>query len=584
MHIKNVIKRFFLILKKSILFSPNFFLIKLIITLLGVMVSAINMIFPKYLLLALKSQNVYVFFLTVIIIVSTSFFLNSIIIFLNPQMSSASEEMNAKVIDEFLKKSISIQLSSFEEKGFYNKYTLVFEKCCEIFQTVNVIFFQAISAVIQVLVILFILSWMDKFYLCILLFFACFQTFIGNLIKRINYQYRVKMVKNSKYLNYLYRLFNIPEFMRDVRINSLFNFIFAKKQKVSQKIINDTFETQQNISKKSLAQNAASLFETIIITTYFGYMVIKGKIWIDTFVVSQNSYTQLKNAMLNILSLYNNLYENDLYILDYFKFLNSENEIKSGNMLIEKNVEEIEFVNVFFSYSNSWKNAINNISFKIRKGEKILITGQNGSGKTTLIKLLLRLYEPNSGTILINGIDIKKYAIEELRKSISVLFQDYAVYAFTIYENICLGRNISENEIENTLEAVGLKKVIEQLSLGIETPISCQIDDNGIELSGGEKQRLATARTLLKDSKVIIFDEPTSNLDALTKKKIFKALLSDNERITIIISHDLSFSCEVSKIVCLNNGNLVETGTHEQLLKNTRGVYATLYNNFIEGK
>ena len=197
--------------------------------------------------------------------------------------------------------------------------------------------------------------------------------------------------------------------------------------------------------------------------------------------------------------------------------------------------------------------------------------------------MLLRLYDPSAGTILINGIDIKKYAIDELRNSISILFQDYAVYAFSVYENICLGRNINDNKIDNILEAVGLKQLIEQLSLGINTPISCQLHDNGIEFSGGEKQRLATARTILKECNVVIFDEPTSNLDAITKKKIFKTLLSDKEKTIIIISHELSIVQEVSKIVCLNNGMIEGIGTHEQLMENTKGVYAALYKKFYEG-
>ena len=386
MNIKNVIKRFFLILKKSIDFSPKFFFVRITITLLGVGVSMINIVFPKYLLLALKEKDTTKLFLTVLINASVSFVINSIITFLNPHVSASSEKLNAKVIDEFLNKSISLRLSSFEEKGFYNKYTLIFEKCCEIFQTVNNIFFQAISAITQILVIIYILSWMDKTYLCVLLITVCFQSIIGNLIKKINYEYRVKLVKNSKRLNYLYRLFNIPEFMRDVRINSLFDFILVKKQGISQIIINDTFSAQKDIRKKAFVQNLVSLVETIFITIYLGYMFLKGKIWIDTFVVSQNSYMQLKNALLKILSLYNNLYENDLYVADYIDFLNYENEIVYGNTQLEnKVVKAIEFKNVSFSYPNNCKNVLNDVSLKISKGEKVSKFEYN------LVPLILKL-------------------------------------------------------------------------------------------------------------------------------------------------------------------------------------------------
>lgn len=581
----NIVTNFFMILKRSIKFSPKLFFVKLLTAVLSSVVNILNIFYLKYLLFSLKEPNQPLFWSVLIGFTGGVLFLKSFVIFLNPYVATYNEELDAKVMDEFLKKSISIQLNSFEKKGFYNKYNLIFEKCCEIFRTVNNIFFQVVSNCIQIIVIIFILSWMDMFFVLVLAFSSCFHTMITKKIKKLNYRYRTNIIDASKKLNYLYRLFNIPEFMRDVRVNCLENFIFYKKQNISQKIINETNITQKKISNKLFQQDIISSIENIVITIYLGYMLITGKIWIDTFIAAQNSYKQLKSSVFSLFSLYNNLYENDLYTSDYLDFMNFEEEKSCGNLeLKSENIEEIEFKKISFSYPNSTTYALNNVSFKIKKGEKLLITGENGSGKTSLIKLLLRLYEPNLGEILINGINITNYDIKELRCSIAALFQDYTLYAFTIYENLCLGRLIKEDDIRNALETVGLLENIEKLKAGINTPVSCQLDDEGIELSGGEKQRMAIARTALRNCSFIIYDEPTSNLDLVKKQNLIKSILSDSNKTVIMISHELFFINDVTKIMCLENGKIEEYGTHQQLIKNSSGLYSKLYANFKENK
>lgn len=285
---------------------------------------------------------------------------------------------------------------------------------------------------------------------------------------------------------------------------------------------------------------------------------------------------------MQLLDVYNSLYENDLYISDYIDFKENDDITHSGSREIDTHeIEDIKFVNVSFSYPNSSKAALRKITFEIKKGEKVLITGENGSGKTTLIKLLLRLYEPSEGEILINNINIREFEITKLRMAISVLFQDYALYAFTILENLCLGQKIPYGKISKILEELRLNNIIKSLPYGLNTPISCQFDDNGVELSGGEKQRLAIARAILRETDFFILDEPMSNLDTKSENSVYSMIFRNKSATAIVISHQLRFASQMSKIYYLDNGEIVESGTHEELFNSKDGLYHKLYQSQI---
>lgn len=572
------INRFIAIVREGFRLSPSLFFLGLGQTLLTVLTSTINLLSTKILLGSLRSQQAEDFLLSVLLIFGGNSIISFISAFISPRYSQLSEELKVKVTDGFLRKSSRIQLGLFESRDFYNKYTLVFSKCSEVFQNDISCFFQIISAILHIIVTLAFLSWMQPLYIWILFVFAILQTWIGNHIKKINYNFQLKTVAAKKKLNYIYRLFYVPEFVRDIRANDIWDFIFGKKDFESDQIINEIYCSQKTIRNKRFLQILISFLESVIVVAYFGYQVFRNVIWLDTFVVSQNSYAKLKNAIMNLLSISNLIYENDLYTIDYIAFMKEEETIVlSDPPLSLDRVDEIEFCDVSFRYPSGSTMALNNVSFRVHKGEKVLLTGKNGSGKTTAIKLLLRLYEPTNGIIRINGIDIRMYDLSSLRKSFSVMFQDYVIYAFSLYDNLCLSRNVAPEHLQKTLESLGLSKVISQLKNGLNTPFSCQLDDDGVELSSGERQRMAIGRALLKQSPILILDEPTSNLDSITAESFVSSLFSNNSSTLIYISHRLSVSCRFSKIICFDKGSIVEEGTHACLCGRKGGTYAQLY-------
>lgn len=570
-------KRYLYILKYGFMIDKSYLLLRLLLAFIAFLSSAIILLLPKLLLNAIALGNVK----EILIILCLSFFVSCfeaiIARFLKPKISWHREKINVRIIDDFLHKSIGLKLEFFDEPGSYDKYTVTFEHSCSIVQESFDILLSFVSSALQVGLVIYTLSWLSPIVL--LLFFAvCVaQSYINNLIQKDSYEYQKQMNCHNRKLNYLYSIFYIPKFMRDIRANDIIQFIFKKKQTVTDKVLDDTLSTNRKISNKSFIVAVLTAIESFVTMLYFSFEVVRQRIWYDDFIVSLNSYNRLKSAFSNILSNFVTLSANDLYIKDYLLFMETAADIECGTKQLTT-VDAIEFKGVTFKYPNSNKNTLNNINFEIHKGEHVAIIGKNGAGKTTIIKLLLRLYDPTDGIILINGVDIREYDISALRKSISVLFQDYSVYAFSIKENLTLGAKISDEKIKAALGRVGLLDKVMLLPQGLDTPITNQLYEGGVEFSGGETQRLALARAYLKEQSLFVLDEPTSNLDPFVESAFYEDLLSQTTNTMIVISHRITFTYRMSKIICINEGRVSEMGTPDALLAKSDSLYKEMYD------
>ena len=268
------------------------------------------------------------------------------------------------------------------------------------------------------------------------------------------------------------------------------------------------------------------------------------------------------------------------------EYLNIEDVLYKGSLPVEKrffcedgdNDYEIEFRNVSFRYPGSEKYVLKNFSFKFRTGERLAVVGMNGSGKTTFIKLLCRLYDPTEGEILLNGIDIRKYDYREYMTIFSVVFQDFKIYAFSIAQNVAASLDYDKAKVENCLVKAGFGERLAALSAGAETYLYKNFDKEGVEISGGEAQKIALARALYKDAPFIILDEPTAALDPVAEFEIYSRFNEIiGKKTAIYISHRLSSCRFCDDIAVFHDGCLVQRGSHEELSADREGKYYELW-------
>ena len=259
-----------------------------------------------------------------------------------------------------------------------------------------------------------------------------------------------------------------------------------------------------------------------------------------------------------------------------FEFIDKKNEISEGKKIINK-LDEIKFKDVFFKYPNTEKNVLNGINFKLSKNKKIAIVGPSGSGKSTLLGLMIRLFDLNKGKILIGKEDIKSLRLNNLRSFFSLVSQDTVLFDGSISENIKYNSKISIKSIEKFSMLACVDEVIEKLPNGLNT----QIGENGVKLSGGQRQRIAIARALAQKKSIILLDEPTSNLDLKTESKLFENLNGIKNITLIVVAHRLSTIKNFDEILYIDAGNLIEKGSHKNLMRK-KGSYYQLYQKQLK--
>ena len=275
-------------------------------------------------------------------------------------------------------------------------------------------------------------------------------------------------------------------------------------------------------------------------------------------------------------------FENLPYLKRYFSYFDIPNDMVKGSLTVEKrddNEYDVEFRDVSFKYPNTEIWALRHVSLKFKIGEKLAIVGENGSGKTTFIKLLCRLYDPTEGTILLNGIDITRYRYDEYLNLFSVVFQDYKLFSFSLAANVSCSHDPDPERVRDCLIRAGLGEKLNGLEKGIETALHRDFENDGIDLSGGEEQRLALARALYKDAPFVVLDEPTAALDPIGEAEVYENFNKlVNNKTSVFVSHRLSSCRFCDDILVFDHGAIVQRGRHEDLVSDRDGQYYALWN------
>lgn len=390
-------------------------------------------------------------------------------------------------------------------------------------------------------------------------------------------------------------------FLDNIRINReygyFFNLLFDysnakyirlyKSQKMIVNKMNkivDFLESQfskaiRKINKIQLPVFLANSLLQIVSYLYVGLKAIYGFISIGSALKYINAYSNLVNGVSSIFYSYIEISIKAEYLSYFYDYIDIKNKQYQGTIPTEKrddNEFEIEFRDVSFKYPNTENYVLRHVNQKIKIGSKTAVVGKNGAGKTTFIKLLCRLYDPSEGQILLNGVDIRYYDYKDYVRLFSVVFQDFNLFSFSIGENVAGSSNYDENKVIDCLKRSGFEERLKTLPEGIHSNIF-QHMDKGVEISGGEAQKIAIARALYKDAPLVILDEPTSALDPLSEYEIYKHFDSMvQDKTSIYISHRMSSCRFCDNILVFDNGEIVEEGSHEKLLKNG-GLYSQLW-------
>ena len=408
----------------------------------------------------------------------------------------------------------------------------------------------------------------------------------------VNFIYRKKHVtyvrfrsKDRRQLNYYSGLMTNKDMVKEIRMFGLSDVFIDR--------YNQTFKRYfKGLKKLFIGEGAWHIGLTVlrasancVLFAYIALQVCNGKQQIGDYSLYVNALNQIAAGVASLISTTATIYEGTLFIDNMISFMNHKKTVKSSvipaRIPARHSGHTIEFENVSFRYPGSERFVIKNVSVKIDPGDTVVLVGLNGAGKTTLIKLLTRLYDPTEGRILLDGHDIREYEVEELYKIFGIIFQDFGKYAVSVTENIAFGeieKDIIDENIRKAAEESDADTFISKLPDGYNTPLMRYFEDNGIELSIGQWQKLSIARAFYSDSDILILDEPTASLDPMAEQEIFNQFDRLREdKTTVFVSHRLSSATTANKILVLEYGELIETGSHDELMAK-RGRYYELFS------
>lgn len=392
--------------------------------------------------------------------------------------------------------------------------------------------------------------------------------------------------KNTVWFNRVFMFFGKelymnPEKAKDIRIYG--QNIVAEKE--LDKLILHERKNQSDIFKMSLYPAAAQIIIGLANTVCYLFVAAKalfGAFGVGSIVQYVAVLSRLGEGLQELMYI---LSDNEVYcthLQNLFAYLDLPNNMYQGSLTIEKrddNEYYVEFRDVSFQYPDTDRYALKHVNLKFTIGEKLAVVGMNGSGKTTFIKLMCRLYDPTEGEILLNGVNIQKYDYDEYMSIFSVVFQDFRLFSFSLGQNISASAVYDSEKVIECLKKAGFDKRLESLPNDLETFLYKDFDTDGVEISGGEAQKLALARALYKDAPFIILDEPTAALDPLSEYEVYSKFNEiAGDKTAIYISHRLSSCRFCDKIAVFHAGEIIQTGTHDELLADNEGKYYQLWN------
>ncbi len=526
-------------------------------------------------------------------------------------------KLRFKMHCELYSKAQSMDIACYDDPDFYNQFIWAMrESDTRALQVVDAIW-NVVNHFLSSMAIVGLLFTVNVWISIIMLAGNLIAAFVVNMIgNRIWIKFNTEQNPCRRRWDYIDRVFNLPDYAKEMRSGQ-----------VADMMVRDQEANAREMEKANRRVGAkitllyGVLFNFSKQGTYYGTILIMigdlaaGLVLLGGFAAAVSALWILQNTMQALSDALAELPGHALYLEKYFAFLDHQNRLVSGKEPVPP-FESLTFENVSFSYASvktqketalqeavvayeikkgekkagdedkqeQGGEVLHRINLTLRRGEKTAIVGYNGAGKTTLIKLMMRLYDPTEGRILYNGTDIRTFDLEAYRARIGAVFQDYRLFAATVAENVMGGRYDggaeSEAQVRAALDAASFTERLSALEKGLDTPLTREIDETGVNLSGGEAQKVAIARVFARPYDLIIMDEPSSALDPLAEYELNHSILNaadSRDRTVIFISHRLSTTRFADRILLFADGRLCEEGSHEQLMT-LCGRYAEMFN------
>ncbi len=505
-------------------------------------------------------------------------------------------EIYQKLNQMLFDKATNVDISCYENTEFYDTYTKAsseaYTRALSVLEGTATVFSSAFAS-IYVIGTIFSINWIAGLFS----FFPVIGSFwFGKIINRIEYERRMELVPQERRQNYVNRVLYLPKYAKEFRMTKIYH--------VLEKTYESTCQGMRNIYdkywKKLFVLGSIRgilcfpvVFEGMWLFAAYCAMVPK-TILIGEFVVLANAIVSTTWMLFSFTDSITLTYQNGLYAKNLRAFLNYESKIPEDweGIPVPEKIETLELRDVSFQYQEQEKEgkyALRHVNYTFYAGKRTALVGHNGSGKSTLIKLLMRLYDPTEGCILLNGIDIRKFNLQAYRKLIGTTFQDFELFSMSVLENVIMEKLETKEQRERAKEALrqsGILEQIEKLEQGLDSVLTREFDDKGVVLSGGQAQKVAVARCFVKDAPIVLLDEPSSALDPVAEYCMYETIMElcarkqknngKQEKISIIISHRLSSGAMADVICLLQEGELKEHGTHLELMEK-KGIYADMF-------
>jgi len=464
-----------------------------------------------------------------------------------------------------------LDLASYEDPAFYDKL-----ERARVQATDRIAMIQAVGALLQQFIAAVTLSasvfWFSP-WLLVLLVVAVTPAFLGEShFAFLGYSQNIRQTPVKRQLDYLRILGASKESAKELKLFGLSGFVTSEYARLSNQIY------EQNVRLAGRRLRAGAVLSLLSSSGYYGayayviYRTVTGDLTWGTLQFLAGALAGASNNIQTIFSTFSSIADQSLFLTDLVEFFAVRPRVvsKPGALAAPRPIRSgFVFEDVSFTYPGTGRRVLDRLNLRIHPGERIALIGENGQGKTTIVKLLTRLYDPTSGRILLDGMDLREYDIEDLHREIGVIFQDFMRYEMSARQNIAVGR-IDASDHNGSVERAAQKSladaVIGRLANGYEQLLGRRFE-GGVDLSGGEWQKIALARAYLRDAQLLILDEPTASLDARSEYEVFQRFAELTlGKMALLISHRFSTVRMADRIIVLENGRIVEEGSHSQLI------------------